>query len=118
MTACGSVPKNGAESSSSLQIQSAGSTDSGAGEESPYGDNNKDKNKNSDSEDSENNVDVSSQLIVHFIDIGHTGSILIQQGNENMLIDAGNNDDEETLKNYLNNLGIIEFKYVVGTHPH
>lgn len=57
-------------------------------------------------------------LKVHFIDVGQADSILIQQGNENMLIDAGNNDDEETLKNYMNNLGISEFKYVVGTHAH
>ena len=35
-----------------------------------------------------------------------------------MLIDAGNNDDEDILKSYLGNLGITEFKYVVGTHAH
>lgn len=43
---------------------------------------------------------------------------LIQSGNENMRIDGGNNVDEETIKNYLGNLGITEFKYVVGTHAH
>ncbi|MGN0144779.1 MAG: ComEC/Rec2 family competence protein [Clostridium sp.] len=59
-----------------------------------------------------------SDLKVHFIDVGQADSILIQQGNENMLIDAGNNDDEETLKNYLNKLGIKKFTYVVGTHAH
>lgn len=57
-------------------------------------------------------------LRVHFIDVGQADSILIQQGNENMLIDAGNNDDEETLKDYLNDLGINKFTYVVGTHAH
>ena len=60
----------------------------------------------------------SDSLKVHFIDVGQADSILIQQGNENMLIDAGNNDDEQTLKNYLSSLGISEFKYVVGTHAH
>ena len=60
----------------------------------------------------------SNNLKVHFIDVGQADSILIQQGNENMLIDAGNNDDENTLKNYLNKLGVKEFKYVVGTHVH
>ncbi|MBZ0312412.1 MBL fold metallo-hydrolase [Clostridium butyricum] len=58
------------------------------------------------------------KLKVHFIDAGQADSILIQQGDENMLIDAGNNADEDTLKSYLNNLGITEFKYVVGTHAH
>ena len=58
------------------------------------------------------------ELKVHFMDVGQADSILIQHGGENMLIDAGNNDDEDTLKNYLGNLGITEFKYVVGTHPH
>lgn len=60
----------------------------------------------------------SSLLKIHFIDVGQADSILIQQGNENMIIDAGNNDDEEILKNYINNLGIKDFKYVVGTHAH
>ncbi|MDU1116781.1 MAG: hypothetical protein E7J99_11315 [Clostridium butyricum] len=35
-----------------------------------------------------------------------------------MLIDGGNNDDEDTLKNYLGSLGITEFKYFVGIHVH
>ena len=64
------------------------------------------------------NESESGNLKVHFIDVGQADSILIQQGNENMLIDAGNNDDENILKNYLNNLGIKEFTYVVGTHAH
>ena len=60
----------------------------------------------------------SEELKVHFIDVGQADSILVQCGNENMLIDAGNNDDEGTLKKYLDNLKITDFKYVVGTHPH
>lgn len=64
-----------------------------------------------------NNVS-SGELKVHFIDVGQADSILVQCGNENMLIDAGNNDDENVLKTYLGNLGITEFKYVIGTHPH
>lgn len=60
----------------------------------------------------------SNGLKIHFIDVGQADCILIQQGDENMLIDAGNNDDEDTIKNYLNNLGIKKFKYVIGTHAH
>ena len=62
--------------------------------------------------------DLTNELKVHYIDVGQADSILIQQGNENMLIDGGNNDDENTLKNYLSSLGIKEFTYVVGTHAH
>lgn len=61
---------------------------------------------------------VDGQLKIHFIDVGQADCILLQQGNENMLIDAGNNDDEQTIKNYLHNVGVDEFKYVIGTHPH
>lgn len=35
-----------------------------------------------------------------------------------MIIDAGNNDDEQTINNYLQSVGVNEFKYVIGTHPH
>ena len=35
-----------------------------------------------------------------------------------MLIDAGNNEDGPKLVSYLKNLGITNFDYVVGTHPH
>lgn len=66
----------------------------------------------------EKKTNVNGEIKVHFIDVGQADSILIQQNGENMLIDAGNNADEDTLKNYLNSLGITEFKYVVGTHAH
>lgn len=69
---------------------------------------------NSDTE----STDVNGQLKVHFIDVGQADCILLQQGNENMLIDAGNNDDEQTIKNYLQSVGINEFKYIIGTHTH
>jgi len=61
---------------------------------------------------------VDSNLKVFFIDVGQADSILIQNKNESMLIDAGNNADGEKLVSYIKSLGITEFKYVVGTHPH
>lgn len=64
------------------------------------------------------NTSVTGKLKVHFINVGQADSILIQQGNENMLIDAGNNDDENTIKNYLASLGVKELKYAIATHPH
>lgn len=57
-------------------------------------------------------------LEIQFIDVGQADAILIRSGKDNMLIDAGNNEDGKLLVNYLSNLGIKEFKYVVGTHAH
>lgn len=67
---------------------------------------------------SNSGVSVNNQLKVHFIDVGQGDSILIQQGNNSMLIDAGNNGDSETVKNYIANQGITKLDYVIGTHPH
>jgi len=67
---------------------------------------------------SNNNVSVSGELKVHYINVGQADSILIQQGNNSMLIDAGNNGDSETVKNYISNQGITKLDYVIGTHPH
>ncbi len=61
---------------------------------------------------------VGDKLKIHFIDVGQADSILIQQGDNAMLIDAGNNEDSETVKNYIANQGIKKLDYVVGTHPH
>ncbi len=57
-------------------------------------------------------------LTVTFLDVGQADSILIQNHQENMLIDAGNNNDGNLLVEYFKNIGISSFKYVVGTHPH
>lgn len=59
---------------------------------------------------------VKGELKVHFIDVGQADSILLQQGNNYMLIDAGNNEDSKLLKNYLDSLGVKELQAFVGTH--
>jgi competence protein ComEC len=51
---------------------------------------------------------VSGKLKVHFIDVGQADSILIQQGNESMLVDAGNNADSILVKNYVSSQGITQ----------
>lgn len=58
------------------------------------------------------------ELQVYFLDVGQADSILIKNNNEYMLIDGGNNNDGPLLVKYFQSLGIKEFKYIVGTHPH
>jgi len=62
--------------------------------------------------------DVTSNLVVSFLDVGQADSILIENNGEAMLIDAGNNEDGELLVKYFEQEGITNFKYLVGTHPH
>ena len=57
-------------------------------------------------------------LKVSFLDVGQADAILVQVDNENMLIDAGNNNDGANLVTYLKGQNIDKFKYVVGTHAH
>ena len=59
---------------------------------------------------------VKGKLKVHFIDVGDADCILIQQGDKSMLIDAGNNSDEDIITKYLLKLGIIRFDIIIGTH--
>jgi len=65
-------------------------------------------------------VAVSESLLkVHFIDVGQADSIFIELPNkETMLIDAGNNSDDETVVNYINELNYDTINYLIGTHPH
>lgn len=63
-------------------------------------------------------VDENKQLKVHFIDVGDADCILIQQGNNSMLIDAGNNKDQDIIKEYLSRQGINKLDILVGTHIH
>jgi len=58
------------------------------------------------------------QLKVSYINVGQADSILVEQGSSSMLIDAGNNGDSETVKNYVENQGITTLDFLVGTHPH
>ncbi|MEA4890740.1 MAG: MBL fold metallo-hydrolase [Clostridiaceae bacterium] len=57
-------------------------------------------------------------VTVHFLDVGQADSILVQQGGDTLLIDAGNNEDGDSVVAYIKALGIQDLDYVVGTHPH
>lgn len=64
-------------------------------------------------------VNASTNLQVHFIDVGQGDAILVKLPNgQNMLVDAGDNQYGTTVVNYINNQGINRLDYVVGTHPH
>lgn len=58
------------------------------------------------------------ELEVHFLDVGQADCILVVCEGQHMLIDAGNNDDSERITAYFDKLGITDFDYVIGTHPH
>ncbi len=64
------------------------------------------------------NLSENSNLKIYFIDVGQADCILINNNQEYALIDAGNNEDGKKIVNYLNELGVHSFKYVVGTHAH
>ena len=57
-------------------------------------------------------------LLIHFIDVGQGDSILIQQKDHSMLVDAGENDQGEVVVSYLKEQGVTRLDYVIGTHPH
>lgn len=59
------------------------------------------------------------RLLVHVLDVGQADSILVQlPGGQNMLIDAGNNDDGPFVVDYLRRAGVQSIDYLIGTHPH
>lgn len=64
------------------------------------------------------NQTVNGELKVHFINVGQADSILVQQGSQALLVDAGNNSDGDTVKSYLSSQGIKSLDFLIGTHPH
>lgn len=59
-----------------------------------------------------------STLQVYFINVGQADSILVIDGQDDMLIDAGTNDEAKNVVSFLQNKGVTHLDYVVGTHPH
>ncbi|MEG0772576.1 ComEC/Rec2 family competence protein [Clostridium sp.] len=66
--------------------------------------------------DENNNTPVIGELKVSFIDVGQADSILLQQGDKFMLIDAGNNGDAQVVQDYLTSQGVKKLEYFIGTH--
>jgi len=57
-------------------------------------------------------------LTLHFIDVGQGDSILLECGDNDMLIDAGEKDKGDDVAKYIKSEGITSLDYVVATHPH
>ncbi len=56
---------------------------------------------------------------VHVIDVDQADAILVEMpGHRAMVIDAGTNDQADTVKAFIEKLGIKKIDYVIGTHPH
>lgn len=59
------------------------------------------------------------QLQVIFLDVGQGDSILlISPQGRTMLVDAGDNDQEQRMVDYMKQYGISKIDVMVGTHPH
>lgn len=59
-----------------------------------------------------------ADVLVHYIDVGQGDSMLIQAGDANILIDAGENDKSGDVVAYLKSVGVKTLDMVIGSHPH
>ena len=64
------------------------------------------------------NVSDSSELEVHFIDVGQAECILIKAPEKTVLIDAGDIGYERKIENYLRTNGVFYIDLFIATHPH
>ena len=58
------------------------------------------------------------EVYLHIIDVGQGSATLVQQGDEGILIDAGEADYGLVVSEYINSCGIDSLKYVIASHPH
>ena len=64
-------------------------------------------------------TDFEGKLVVNFIDVGQGDSILMEFPNgKNMLIDAGESYENDTVQSFIRQRGFSSLDYVIGTHPH
>jgi competence protein ComEC len=61
---------------------------------------------------------INGNLTIHFIDVGQGDSILIDHGEDTMLIDSGEIGKGDEVASYIKGDGITSLDYVVATHPH
>ena len=58
-----------------------------------------------------------SAIKIHFIDTGNSDCTFIQSQDKNVLIDGGDNDDEQRIVSYLHQLKVKKIDYLISTHP-
>jgi len=63
-------------------------------------------------------MDIDIGLTISFIDVGRGDAILLRCGGESMLIDGGSRSKGNTVKNYLDSIGLTELTYMLNTHRH
>ena len=61
---------------------------------------------------------VDGELHVYFLDVEQADCTILVSNGEALLIDAGNNDDEELVVEFLQELDVERLVYAVGTHSH
>ncbi len=66
----------------------------------------------------ETSSDSDTGMTVEYIDVGQGDCALIRCGNKNMLIDCGEREYYQVVKNFLKNKGVSRLDIVVATHPH
>lgn len=57
-------------------------------------------------------------MTLSVLEVGKADCLVLQCDGESMIIDGGNEGDEEYILAQLKNMGISWFKYLVATHPH
>ncbi len=57
-----------------------------------------------------------NEIQVHTLDVGNADALLVLCDGQSMLIDAGDQDDSDTITAYLQSYGIEHLNYVVATH--
>jgi len=58
------------------------------------------------------------KMIIHMIDVGQGDSVLVQSGEANILIDAGETYMGDEVVDYLGSIGVKELDWAICTHPH
>lgn len=65
-----------------------------------------------------NEIKDNSLLNIYYLNVGQADSILINNNDDTMLIDAGNNSDGDNIVDFIKELKIKDIDILVGTHPH
>ena len=61
---------------------------------------------------------IDGRLNIYYFNVGQADSILVENNDKYMLIDAGNNADGLNIVNYMKNMGINKVEHLVATHAH